>query len=82
MDTDFSKKSFNLWSKESDYIKTMTKFPVDEKVVKKLETFIMMNVTKQISVDNITLSNSVLEEYYPNSKQNISVFKYIHPRYI
>ena len=41
-----------------------------------------MNVTKQISVDNITLSNWVLEEYYPNSKQNISVFKYIHPRYI
>ena len=42
-----------------------------------MEKSIMMNVSKSINMDDIALSTWVLQQYYPDSEQNVSVFKHI-----
>ena len=63
------KKKFVLWSWNCDPDKTLQRFPCGYEVVREIELFMKIHVTKQINVDAIALAHWVLEQYYPDSKQ-------------
>lgn len=64
------KKKFSLWSRDSEFERSLPRFPCGEEIVKEIELYIMKHVTNnQISVDAIVLTDWVLDQFYPNSKQ-------------
>ena len=62
-------KKFSLWLKDSQFERTLYRFPCDDEIVRKVEPLMVIHVTKKINMDAIALKDWVLEQNYPNSKQ-------------
>ena len=62
-------KKFSLWSRQSEFEKILQRFPSENEVVREIELYMKLHITKQINVDAIALADWVLEQYYPDSKQ-------------
>lgn len=54
---------------ESQFERTLPRFPRTDEIVRDIELYMVTHITKKINVDIIALTDSVLEQYYPNSKQ-------------
>ena len=63
------RKKFLLWSWDCDPDKTLQRFPCWQEIVREIELFMKVNITKQINADAIALAHWALEQYYSDSKQ-------------
>lgn len=54
---------------ESQFKRTLPRFPCTDEIVRDVELYMVTHITKKINVDIIVLIDWMLEQYYPNSKQ-------------
>ena len=64
------RKKFSLWSWQSEFGRTL-RFPCENEVVREIELYMKLHITKQINLDAIALPDWVSEQYYPDSKQQL-----------